>query len=613
MGGWTPVTEKSPSGWTPVAEKAATQTTPEESPDVPARDSITQVRSGAYQTRKGGPILESGENPFRTAALASESALGVTKPPTGPMDMLGQSAKALGNFGLSVLKDPLNLGKGIDDFATGIQGGAKDIGHGLGYRKGDMLTPSGPSDPNSVAAGIGSVFGMKGQAKLGEAIFGGDEVLQGKVGDAQKIINKHLAIDQGKVRVVNEMVRKPLAMLDNKINTEIGQSVNSVLQADEADMMGKGNQVGFVDTTKAAKQARDAMGQTMKGLTEGSESQIIRAESRPMIPLREAKSFKTDVGTAAAALRRAGRYREAAAMDALYDGLNTATQERASELGGQHGKLWQHYIAETRNYKTMQGGLLGELVDEPNHASALEKLIDPKRATESAEISQALKKYGVDPSTFNKAKELGVDLSKYSKEAQMNFFGKMKAIINHPFTAGPAAAGAAAVGHAAGIPGLGFVLPIIVAGRVAGVLDKMSMNRLLKQIEAKSGPEAGRVNPPLEGPMAKPSVTPPNGGGPAPTAPVSPSRGGSQWKGGINEKGVEASTKKASTADQIRALQQQNYDMKDRMQQAGGTKLFTDEEVQQAEKRMQENADLIKELQAKAKRKPSVNTGPVSF
>jgi len=595
--------------------------------DVPEGSEVVSHGHNFTDVPEGAQIVTPQSGPSTTAASAREGALGFfsgmgipeTQHPvkdlfSGALNQLGtmMGAKAWQGqdpYGVEALKatPPAAM-------ASAGYGALKDI-YGGGTRGG--ISPDTPQ----VAHGVGTLAGMGTGLKLADA-FGGDDALKTKVSDAQKIINRHLAIDQGKVRVVNEMVRKPLDMLKSKINTEVGESVNSVLQADEADMMQKGNQVGFVDVSKAAQQARDAMGQTMKGLTEGSESQIIRAESRPMVPLREAKSFKTDVGTAAAALHRAGRYREAAAMDALYDGLNTATQDRASELGGQHGKLWQHYIAETRNYKTMQGGLLGELEDEPNHATALSKLIDPKRATESAEIGQALKKYGVDDSTFNKAKTLGVDLDKYANEAKMSFIGKIKAITEHPYGATPFIVGAAKLGAATHLPVMQFALPIIVAGRVSGLLDWNITKSLLKEIEMASTPEAGRVNPPLEGPMDKPSVAPLSGGSPPPTAPASP-RGGpspdepppsTRWKkGGINQKGVEESTKKSSLADQIQALRTTNYDLKERMRQAAGTSAFPDEEVQAAEKRMQENADLIKELQSKAKRKPSSKTGPVSW
>lgn len=475
--------------------------------------------------------------------------------------------------------------------------GAESFGHSLA----SYVPILGP-----MASGAGEAFGRRdvgGGAVLGGASLLGargagavDEGLTAKVSDAEKAIHRNLAIDKGKVSVVNDMVRKPLAMLHERVmgqKGEISQSVNSVLSADEMDMQAKSNQMGFVDTTKAVGKARAVLGNTMKALPEGAENQILRAESRPMIPLREAKSFATDVGGAAAALERAGKYREAAALNALYDGLRDATTARAQELGAPQAKLWQHYIDETRTYKGMQGGLLGELVDEPNHTTALTKLIDPKRAAEAGEIKEALDKYGIDSKSFSKAQQLGVDLNRYSQETKANFFGKLKAIIKHPLTAGPAAVGAAAVGGASGVPGLGFVLPIIVAGKVANMLDAADMAKLLKEIQKTTAAGSERVGPPLEGPIDKPA--PPSAG---PQSPPSAPPGG--WKGGINPSGVEQTLRPVSTADKIQALRVENSHLKDRLRVAGEG-IYSDEEVQQAEKRMQENADMIKDLASKEK------------
>lgn len=347
--------------------------------------------------------------------------------------------------------------------------------------------------------GIATGLGARGVGEL-------DEGLKGKVTEAGKAIQRHLAIDQGKVRVVNDMVRQPLAKLDAAVSNEIGRSVNQAIQADEMDMQAKGTKTGMVDVSKASAKARDVIGQTAKEVSNAGDTLITRGEAQPTMSLREAKSYTTDVGRSASVARRAGNMREAAALDALYDGLHDATKDRATDL--RQGKIWQHYIDETRNYKNMQGGLLGELTDEPIHAKALNKLTDPARATEASEISQALKKYGIDPATFDKAKEIGMDLNRYSQETKANFMGKIKAIIKHPLLAGSAAAGASIVGASTGVPGMGFVLPLIVAGKVANMLDSTALKSLLSDIREQTPQSSEQVNPPLEGPMK--GVVPPN-------------------------------------------------------------------------------------------------------
>jgi len=308
------------------------------------------VPAGSYQNRKGGPILNAGDSPVHSATQAALGAFGIKDADTlgdaakqagtafGGMakDSFGNWKKALGgnepmekylplaSVGAALMTPFDMAAKGIEGVASGIESGSSDIEQGI--KRGD---------PRSIASGIGGLSGLKMQMAGPEAI---DEGLKAKISASEKLIHRNLAIDKGKVSVVNDMLRKPLAMLNERImgpNGEISQSVNSVLSADEMDMQSKGNQTGFVDVSKAAGAARDVMGKTMKALPEGAEGQILRAESRPMIPLREAKSFTTDVGRDAAALERAGKFREAAALNALYDGLHKATGDRAQELGTQ--------------------------------------------------------------------------------------------------------------------------------------------------------------------------------------------------------------------------------------------------------------------------------------
>jgi len=477
---------------------------------------------GAYQTRRGGPILNANNSPLREGALAAERSLGISNP-TSAVDALKQAGGSAWDFlkksagepfeGMTAMDalDPVNVGvrtaavvpnvvaRGVEGIAGGIESGGKDLYQGL--QRGDT---------RSAAAGMGTLLATRAMTPM-------DEGLKANVTEAGKAIQRHLAIDQGKVRVVNDMVRQPLARLDAAVTNEIGKSVQQAVQADEMDMQTKGTKTGMVDVSKASAAARDKIGQTAKEVSNLGDTLITRGESQPMMNLRDAKSYTTDVGRAAAAARRAGNLREATALDSLYDGLHSATKDRATDLG--QGKIWQHYIDETRNYKNMQGGLLGELTDEPIHAKALNKLTDPARATEAAEISKALDKYGIDPAQFDKAKSLGVDLNRYSQETKANFMGKIKAIVKHPMLAGGATIGASAVGSASGIPVMGLVLPIIVAGKVANMLDASSLKGLLADIQKETGPTSGQVNAPLEGPMKGgaepprnvPRGTPPSG------------------------------------------------------------------------------------------------------
>lgn len=630
------------------------------------------AQAGSYQARKGGPVLNTGDSPMRSAALGAERMLGINNPQS-LTDAFRQAGRSAGQFASDTYKDwesglqkeahgyapefvtkplaaamtPLDMAaRGIEGLASGIEGGARDIYAGVKQ-----------GDPRAAASGTGSILALGAMMHDPETTkdFGA------KVSETGRLLKQQDAINRGQVQVVNEHVRKPLAMLDARVNHEIGAHVKAAVDADQAHMQATGSTTGLVNATDAAVRANEKLGKM--GITFPPQlSSLIDAAANPMT-LNDAKTLTTDVGRASAALTRQGNMRPAAVLNELYDGLHQATQARADELG--MGKSWRQYIDLARSYKGLQEGLLGELVDEPNHAKAMGKLIDPSNATEWNEIRDELDKRGIDTTSFEKAREYAKSMSALQNKNSNLFAGKVRAIIKHPFLAGGAAAGAAMLGHASGVPGMSFVLPIVAAGKVAGLLDAAQMRNLLQEISQSVPPEAGRVGEALPEPM--PSQTPTSGAPtPEPKAPIPITQGrtglidkgeavvgsgvrqyeipgqegktvavspkkmaelGSQQAleqyvrdevakkasaptatdikkrmlGGINQQGMEQGLRKASLADKVQALRTENLHMKERLQQAGSA-VFSDEEIEQMEKRQEENAKLIKELLAEQKR-----------
>lgn len=455
-----------------------------------------------------------------------------------------------------------------------------------------------------MAAESGESFG---RGEVGRGIVYGAAALQGKepfaspeefaknVSESGRLLKQADAINQAQVQVVNSHVRGPLAQLEAVVNNEIGEHVKAAVDADKAHMASTGAQTGLVNATEALKAANDKIAAMGNLAVPTNVSGLLTEAARPMT-LNEAKGLTTDVGRTAAALTRQGNFRQAAVLNELYDGLHKATQARADELGT--GKSWQQYINLTRSYKGLQEGLAGELVDEPIHAKVMNKLIDPSRATEWNELRDELQKRGIDPARFEKAREYAEQMSSLLKTTSNLFFGKLRAIIRHPLTAGPIAVGAAEIGHLSGVPGLGFVLPLIAAGKVSGLLDSAAVMKLVKEIGQAVSPEMSRAR------EALPVPTKPQAGNvpPAPPATTPPPSGP---KGGINPKGYEQSLKPVDLADQISAIQQNTRDLKEQMRVASS--LHSDEEIQQAEQRMAENDQLVKELKAamKAKKRPT--------
>lgn len=346
--------------------------------------------------------------------------------------------------------------------------------------------------------------------------------LTNKVTGAGKLIERHTSIDQGRAAVVNGQVKPALQRYVGAAQNEIKQSVNSVLQADEADAQMKGSP-NTVNISKASGAANDFVAKTGRELSGPAEKLVDQATSTPARSLRDAKDFTSTVGETAAALRRSGDLQNAGALDAMYNELHKSTGSRAEELGGQYSKLWQHYIDEHRTLKTMQEGLMGEVLTEQTPAKALGKLIDPDRAAELSDIKSNMRQYNLDIDQLQKGQEAAVNLDRYSQEAKASFMGKMKAIIKHPLMAGGAALAAAKVGYASGATGLGMVLPILIAGKVSNMIDAADLTSLLSEIKKNNPVGAQRVLPASAGPMEKPPApAAPAGNVPPPPTPKAP-------------------------------------------------------------------------------------------
>lgn len=534
----------------------------------------------------------------RGAALGTAQGLGIPETQTPVSDFFK------GFYGQA--KDTLSrVGSEAQQYGIGGVPGAEAVraikGAGSGLYGAGKETVSGieQKDPEQIAHGAAS-FGtqalmLRGLMKAPQALV---EDFGKNLSESGRLLKQMDAINRGQVQVVNEFVRKPLATLDAKVTEEVGGHVKAAVDADRAHMAQTGTQVGLVNAVDAASAANAKLAKMGPIVFPMNLTSMIEEAQRPMT-LNEAKSLTTDVGRAASTLTRQGNMRPASVMNELYEGLHKATQTRADELGT--GKSWQQYINLHRSFMKLSSGLMGELVDEPVHAKAMGKLVDPERATEWNELRDELDKRGIDTASFEKAREYAQDMSRLVKTTGNMFFTKVKAIINHPFTAAPAAIAASEVGRYTGLPGLSFVLPMIAAGKVAGFLDMRQVTALLSEInKAVPSAEQARAREALPAPMSPQ--------GPSPTSPPSPTPidTAPKFKGGISSAGVEASSKPASLADQIQGLKTENYHLKEKMRVSGGTFAFTDEEVEQAESRMAENQKLIKELQkALDKRKSS--------
>ncbi len=349
----------------------------------------------------------------------------------------------------------------------------------------------------------------RGAVDVAAALGPGGSKLLRDVSDAARVIERHPTVEQGKIGLVNT-ARNAISRLENEVrgpSGEVGRHAQAVIAADKLDLAKRGSPgaVSGIEATNAGQAVLDKL--AGGGVADGFKTQM---------GMDEAKAIISKLGSTAARLERAGRAPEASVLWAEYDALRKATQERATALGADFGKSWQHYIGEFHNWMQLQKGVVGHVM-EGEHTAALDQLI--KHEGQLPEVYDWFKKYKIDPAPLTEALEQGKKIAELTQQSKNMFFGKIRAIARHKWTAGPAAIAAAYVGHATGIPVLGFVLPLLVAGRVAGLVDAFELRGLLKDIAKRVGPEAMRVAPTPEGP--RPLPPPPEAGGAAP-GPGSP-------------------------------------------------------------------------------------------
>jgi hypothetical protein len=390
--------------------------------------------------------------------------------------------------------------------------------------------------PEALGQGVGQVAGGEvGGAALGATAdfmrFASDPVVRKTFGELDNAGKQHAAIMQGKVKTVNDLVRNPASRFQDAVmgeQGEVGQHANAVLAADEADMRLKGSSAGMADATAGVQAARDTLKQNMG--TEFGSGPIEGLLQRATGPqsMRNLKALRTQVGKVASQMYRGGNKGEAAALYTLYDGLSDAGNTRAAELGPQASSSWNHYSDVTAQFKDMEKGVLGEMLDPANHttdtakSNLLKHVVD--NPTGLAEVTRSMKKYGVDPAPLNKAVEIGRGLQVASERTGNIVMGKIKAMIKHPLAVGvPAVAGSMA-GSSLGLGGgiAGFVIPIAIAYHINGLLDRIQLTKILKDVSKRADdtsvtgelPDRQPVPPPPAA-STTPSTTPPSAGGPS--------------------------------------------------------------------------------------------------
>lgn len=396
-----------------------------------------------------------------------------------------------------------------------------------------------------------------------------DGRLKDHVSQAAKVLDRQIAINKGRVGMVNDAANSA-HILENAVTGptgEVGKHAQAVIAADKLDLAQSGSE-GKVNTAPATAAAQAVIDKTKMGGVAGG--------FKTMMTMDEAKATMTQIGREASKFERAGKAPEAAASWAEYDGLRKATQERADALGAQFGRSWQHYSTEFHNLVQMKKGIYGNLLEvgPGDHPGLLKKLTSGDHAAEIGEIKEAMQKYKVNPEPIDYAIKNGKTLDDLTQQAQNFFAGKIRAISRHKIAAPLAIVGGSAAATAIGLPAIlsHVAIPLIIAGKVGGLLDAMQARTLLKEISAKVGPEMQRVTPSFEGPQPLPE--PPTAGATQP--PSTPSAPGGP--GGVERRLNEGESPTGEERRQV--MREASQQVQANLRPAPRTQAEADAEIQ---------------------------------
>ena len=478
--GFTPVTNEqkvsATPGFTPVAAPAATE------PGPLARG----VRAGvqaftgslgidpakvAEQPGVWPKIKEAGKE--AGTSLAGAVASEWKQPTVGGEEGASKPLGPVGSFAARALFPAHLAARGFESLAGSAEKAAR------GFESGTA---------EGIGGGMGTMLGAKAQVAVPEHVTRAFKT-------AASLVERQPTVEQGKIAYVNT-ARKAVAVLEDAVNKRgVGARVRTVTDADALDTQRTG--------TPGGVHTADAQAAGLKAEAETKIPGNLYTYPAQMT-MEQAKAQLTLMGRDAARLERAGKAPEAKAVWAQYDALREATQVRAEELGAKvkqpYGKMWSDYATEYKNFLKLQEGVLGHVM-EGEHTSALNKLIE--HAGQLPEVKKWFDKYGVDMKPLSDAAAEGGKLVEMTKQSSNALMGKIKLLSRHWALGTPAVIGMHYGAQAAGLGGGigGFVLPLILAGKLGGLLDTMQVKELLYDLKRKVGPEQFQVAPGPVGPL----------------------------------------------------------------------------------------------------------------
>jgi len=534
-----------------------------------------------------GPPMQltapAGDTPLPPDVAARHERQALTKQARGEMDQGRGTWGAIRHAVDPAMEAMLGLGKGTVEMAKGLGSAyidpsgvsSHELVKGLvapqreEFRKGAATTGferaghylAGATPlVGPMAATAGEELGQIRQdpSQLGAAMVHtvaalGPEKIMDMMREPVNLVRTGDAITNGMTRLAKEQVRPTLAKYTDAVKREVGTHADAVINADE--LRGQQGSRVIVPTDPAAV-AAEAKIKTMRGYTPSeavtdfindARQGIARVTPTNTAPgsLGSVKALITDVSGAISKMRRTGALDDAAVLTELRTGLKDAAQAHANQLGPEYGRSWKQYKEVHAAKVERMGELMGDLQEGLAGPDTVSKLVHPDNASQFHQLVKEMKDYGIDTLPIESAREYGYKLQDTLSKTSNLFFGKLRAMIKYPWAAAPVAIGASEVAKLSGVPGMSFALPLIAAGKVAGLLDMRQMRILLEDIQAGRmaeprpaptgaiSPYERTMPPPMRPPTRQGGIPGPAGGGgapgpgtPAPAPPAAPSGGG---------------------------------------------------------------------------------------
>jgi len=426
------------------------------------------------------------------------------------------------DLGISILKDPLSIGKPIDAIVKGQESAYKKVHEGLKSGNHDEIM-------NGLGEAVGNLSMLLGGAKSAREGFGVSSAARDAVFTAKDLTTKRAIVSAASHGVLDSLKDEHKAAIDTAVKAErarIGGNVQAInvkdISADPNGYMPQKLAIATLDQAVSNKKANVLLNKRMlpkvaqvRGLLEGHSQNLT---------FNDLKQVRTVVGNA---LENATGVERAILSD-YYDSLSKNLKGRSSHLGSL--QEWEDYNEGSNKLSEHEKGIIAELTDSKTGLEYAKKIGSEQNGPRLSTLESDLK---LPKGFFEKAVKDYKPIINFAKMTEGDSIvaktaNRLIALKQHPISA--AMGGTAgvlagrAVGTAIGSPMAGsFIGLTLGAAFMHDLMSKYDAARAIREIGGPSGVmgfRSGQAPSSSGASGAKPSTGLGGGGSsPSPTQP----------------------------------------------------------------------------------------------